>query len=157
MELPARIGKYLLEEFLDDGEAEAYRARDTETGRMVVVKILAQSACADAEARERFLEEAEECEHGEDDSGRPFLVTQPRPRRRCGSWRGSRRRGRARGRWGWMAAIPVAAALLAGAAFHYWPRKKVAAPALGIDPRRAVGRYGSGAGGELPVRRGQRR
>ena len=84
MELPARFGKYELEEFLGGGEADAYRARDTETGRMVVVKILTEVACADAAAKERFLEEADDLadgvyDAGEDDSGRPFLVTEPLP------------------------------------------------------------------------------
>jgi len=42
MELPARIGKYELEEFLGGGMSHVYRARDTVIGRTVAVKILTE-------------------------------------------------------------------------------------------------------------------
>jgi len=84
MELPVRFGKYLLEEFLDGVEVEAYRALDTETGRVVTVRILSEAARGDAGAQDRFLEDAGEAyDHGEDESGRFYLVTEtaedPRP------------------------------------------------------------------------------
>ena len=43
MELPARIGKYELEEFLGGGMSHVYRARDTVIGRTVAVKILTEA------------------------------------------------------------------------------------------------------------------
>ena len=55
MELPARIGKYELEEFLGGGMSHVYRARDTVIGRTVAVKILTEQGCADPEAKARFL------------------------------------------------------------------------------------------------------
>ena len=58
MELPARIGKYELEEFLGGGMSHVYRARDTIIGRTVAVKILTEAGCADEEVRARFLAEA---------------------------------------------------------------------------------------------------
>ena len=46
MQLPARIGKYELEEFLGGGMSHVYRARDTVIGRTVAVKILTDAGCA---------------------------------------------------------------------------------------------------------------
>jgi len=86
LELPARIAKYELEEFLGGGMSHVYRARDTLIGRTVAVKILTQEGCLDDETRTRFLQEARmaaSLEHenvisiydfGEDDQKRPFLV-----------------------------------------------------------------------------------
>jgi formylglycine-generating enzyme required for sulfatase activity len=134
MELPARLGKYLLEEFLDGGEAEAYRARDTETGRMVVVKILTEAACADAEAKERFLEEADAYDHGESDNGQPFLVTEasvaPGPALRIVA-RKPARPARAGSPVKWIVTAVLAAVILAGAGWHFRPRPK-AAPAAPV-------------------------
>ncbi|MGA2436841.1 MAG: bifunctional serine/threonine-protein kinase/formylglycine-generating enzyme family protein, partial [Bryobacteraceae bacterium] len=85
MELPARFGKYELEEFLGGGMSRVYRARDTVIGRTVAVKILAEQACEDPEAKARFLREAQLAgnvshdniitvyDFGED-SGRPYMV-----------------------------------------------------------------------------------
>ncbi len=58
MELPATIGKYELLEFLGGGMSHVYRARDTVIDRAVVVKILTDSSCQDADAKARFLQEA---------------------------------------------------------------------------------------------------
>jgi serine/threonine-protein kinase len=86
MNLPARIGKYELEEFLGGGMSHVYRARDTVIGRTVAVKILTEKGCQDEEAKARFLAEARmagNIEHenvlsiydfGEDDQHRPFMV-----------------------------------------------------------------------------------
>ncbi|MDE3168032.1 MAG: protein kinase [Acidobacteriota bacterium] len=86
MELPARIGKYELEEFLGGGMSHVYRARDTVIGRMVAVKILTEAGCADEEVRTRFLAEARMAgnlvhdnilsiyDFGEDDQHRPYMV-----------------------------------------------------------------------------------
>jgi serine/threonine-protein kinase len=86
MQLPARIGKYELEEFLGGGMSHVYRARDTVIGRTVAVKILTEAGCADSEAKERFLAEARMAgnishdnvlsiyDFGEDDQHRPFMV-----------------------------------------------------------------------------------
>jgi serine/threonine protein kinase len=85
MELPARIGKYELEELLGGGMSRVYRARDTVIGRTVVVKILTEQAARDPEAKARFLREAQVAgnlthdnvvrvhDFGEND-GRPFMV-----------------------------------------------------------------------------------
>jgi serine/threonine-protein kinase len=86
IELPARIGKYELEEFLGGGMSHVYRARDTVIGRTVAVKILTEAGCADPETKTRFLAEARMAgnlahdniisiyDFGEDENGRPFLV-----------------------------------------------------------------------------------
>ncbi len=58
MQLPARIGKYELEEFLGGGMSRVYRARDTVLGRRVAVKLLTEVGGADPEVRARFLAEA---------------------------------------------------------------------------------------------------
>ena len=86
MQLPARIGKYELEEFLGGGMSHVYRARDTVIGRIVAVKILTEQGCADEEVKARFLAEARMAgnlahdnilsiyDFGEDDQHRPFMV-----------------------------------------------------------------------------------
>src|ERR1051325_3894534 len=86
MELPARIGKYELEEFLGGGMSHVYRARDTVIGRTVAVKILTDEGCQDAEAKARFLAEARMAgnivhdnvlriyDFGEDEHQRPYMV-----------------------------------------------------------------------------------
>ncbi|RPH35324.1 MAG: serine/threonine protein kinase, partial [Planctomycetota bacterium] len=86
MELPARIGKYELQEFLGGGMSHVYRAVDTVIGRTVAVKILTEAGCEDAEAKARFLAEARMAgnishdnvlsiyDFGEDERGRPFMV-----------------------------------------------------------------------------------
>src|SRR5690242_19833160 len=86
MDLPARIGKYELEEFLGGGMSHVYRARDTVIGRTVAVKILTEQGCADEETRARFLAEARMAgnlshdhilniyDFGEDDHKRPYMV-----------------------------------------------------------------------------------
>ncbi len=53
MELPARIGKYELQELLGGGMSRVYRARDTVIGRPVVVKILTEQASKDPDAKAR--------------------------------------------------------------------------------------------------------
>ena len=58
MQLPARFGKYELQEFLGGGMSHVYRAVDTVIGRAVAVKILTPDASLDVEAKERFLHEA---------------------------------------------------------------------------------------------------
>jgi serine/threonine-protein kinase len=85
MELPARIGKYELLEFLGGGMSQVYRARDTVICRTVALKILTQEGCADADTKARFLQEARMAggashenvvniyDFGEE-QGRPFLV-----------------------------------------------------------------------------------
>src|SRR4051794_33309474 len=86
MELPARVGKYELEEFLGGGMSHVYRARDTVIGRTVAVKILTKEGCEDEEAKARFLAEARMAgnishdnvlyvyDFGEDDQHHPFMV-----------------------------------------------------------------------------------
>src|SRR5450756_1145129 len=86
MELPARIGKYELQEFLGGGMSHVYRARDTLIGRTVAVKILTEAGCQDSDVKERFLAEARMAgslthdnvlgiyDFGEDDQHRPFMV-----------------------------------------------------------------------------------
>lgn len=85
MELPATIGKYELLEFLGGGMSHVYRARDTVIDRAVVVKILTDNSCQDAEAKARFLQEAKLAgsfqhenivsvfDYGEYD-GKPYIV-----------------------------------------------------------------------------------
>ena len=87
MELPARIGKYELEEFLGGGMSHVYRARDTVIGRTVAVKILTEAGCQDGEAKARFLAEARMAgnishdniisiyDFGEDEKHHPFTTT----------------------------------------------------------------------------------
>jgi serine/threonine protein kinase len=58
LQLPARLGKYQLIEFLGGGMSHVYRAQDTILGRMVAVKILTAAGCKDLEAKARFLQEA---------------------------------------------------------------------------------------------------
>jgi serine/threonine-protein kinase len=86
VQLPARIGKYELEEFLGGGMSHVYRARDTVIGRTVALKILTEAGCEDAEAKERFLAEARMAgnishdnvlsiyDFGEDDQHHPYMV-----------------------------------------------------------------------------------
>ncbi|HXI41839.1 MAG TPA: bifunctional serine/threonine-protein kinase/formylglycine-generating enzyme family protein [Bryobacteraceae bacterium] len=86
MQLPARIGKYELQELLGGGMARVYKALDTVIGRTVAVKILTEEGCADEEAKSRFLQEARLAgnvthdniisiyDFGEDADGRPFMV-----------------------------------------------------------------------------------
>ncbi|MGA2040147.1 MAG: bifunctional serine/threonine-protein kinase/formylglycine-generating enzyme family protein [Bryobacteraceae bacterium] len=59
MQLPARLGKYKLQEFLGGGMSHVYRAFDTVIGRTVAVKILVEPASQDPDARDRFLAEAQ--------------------------------------------------------------------------------------------------
>jgi serine/threonine protein kinase/formylglycine-generating enzyme required for sulfatase activity len=85
LQLPARIGKYELQELLGGGMSRVYRARDTVLGRTVVVKILTDQAAHDTEAKARFLREAQVAgnlahdniisvyDFGED-QGRPYMV-----------------------------------------------------------------------------------
>jgi serine/threonine-protein kinase len=58
IQLPARIGKYELQEFLGGGMSHVYRAVDTVMGRTVAVKILTEAATQDEESKARFLVEA---------------------------------------------------------------------------------------------------
>src|SRR5207302_4894623 len=86
MELPARIGKYELEEFLGGGMSHVYRARDTLISRTVAVKILTEQGCEDEEVKARFLAEARMAgnlthdnvlsiyDFGEDEHRHPFMV-----------------------------------------------------------------------------------
>ena len=85
MELPARISKYELQEYLGGGMSRVYRARDTVIARTVAVKILTEQACKDPEAKARFLQEARVAgsishdniirvyDFGEE-NGRPYMV-----------------------------------------------------------------------------------
>src|SRR5262249_45134627 len=56
MDHPARIGKYEIEQFLGGSMSHVYKARDAVLGREVALKLLSDSADADAKAR--FLQEA---------------------------------------------------------------------------------------------------
>ncbi len=58
MQLPARLGKYELQQFLGGGMSQVYRAFDTVIGRTVAVKVLTGEAAQDPDSRERFLDEA---------------------------------------------------------------------------------------------------
>ena len=86
MQLPARIGKYELLEFLGGGGmSEVYRALDSNLGRTVAFKILSEAGLADETAKARLLEEARLAgnlkhenvigfyDYGEE-AGRPYLV-----------------------------------------------------------------------------------
>ena len=85
MQLPARIGKYELLEFLGGGMSHVYRAQDTVIGRPVAVKILTDTGMGDPEAKARFLNEARMAgnishdnivnihDYGEED-GRAYIV-----------------------------------------------------------------------------------
>ncbi|MCU1260673.1 MAG: hypothetical protein JWO80_3558, partial [Bryobacterales bacterium] len=85
MELPARISKYELQEFLGGGMSHVFRARDTLLGRTVAVKILTPAGVADPDVRARFLQEARMAssishenimcvyDFGEE-QGRPYMV-----------------------------------------------------------------------------------
>ena len=59
MQLPARLGKYELQQFLGGGMSHVYKAFDTVIGRTVAVKILVEPASQEPEARDRFLAEAQ--------------------------------------------------------------------------------------------------
>ena len=86
MQLPSRIGKYELQEFLGGGMSHVYRAVDTVIGRTVAVKILTEAGCNDPQVKERFLAEARMAgslshdnvlgiyDFGEDDQHRPYMV-----------------------------------------------------------------------------------
>lgn len=85
LQLPARIGKYELVEFLGGGMSHVYRAQDTVLGRTVALKILTEAGVADVESKARFLQEARMASNisheniisvydfGEE-RGRPFIV-----------------------------------------------------------------------------------
>jgi len=85
MQLPARVGKYELLDFLGGGMSEVYRARDTVIGRTVVLKILTAAGAADSQTKTRFLHEARLAggmqhenivavyDYGEE-QGRPYMV-----------------------------------------------------------------------------------
>jgi eukaryotic-like serine/threonine-protein kinase len=85
MNLPERIGKYEMVEFLGGGMAHVFRAQDTLLGRTVAVKILTQEGNSDPETRKRFLMEARAaCKVNHDniisvfdfgeEQGRPYMV-----------------------------------------------------------------------------------
>ncbi len=85
MQLPARVGKYELQEFLGGGMSHVFKAQDTVIGRLVVVKILTQDGCNDPETKARFLQEvrlAGNIQHDNvvnifdygEEQGRPFIV-----------------------------------------------------------------------------------
>jgi len=85
MQLPARIGKYELQEFLGGGMSHVFRAVDTVLNRTVAVKILTEQGSADPDAKARFLQEAKVAaglmhdnvirihDYGEE-QGKPFIV-----------------------------------------------------------------------------------
>ncbi|MDX2150512.1 MAG: bifunctional serine/threonine-protein kinase/formylglycine-generating enzyme family protein [Bryobacteraceae bacterium] len=85
MQLPARLGKYELQEFLGGGMSHVYRAKDTVIDRDVVVKILTEQGSADPDAKARFHQEAKMAgnishdnvlsifDYGEE-QGRPYIV-----------------------------------------------------------------------------------
>jgi len=55
----SRIGKYVLEQQVGrGGMAVVYRARDSQLGRMVAMKIMAPSVASDPEFRQRFVRES---------------------------------------------------------------------------------------------------
>ena len=82
---PTRIGKYEVNEFLGGGMSHVYRATDTVLGRRVALKVLTETAMADGDAKDRFLQEARlasNIQHENiisiydfgEDGGRPFMV-----------------------------------------------------------------------------------
>jgi serine/threonine protein kinase len=85
MDLPARISKYELQQFLGGGMSHVFRAQDTLLGRTVAVKILTPAGVADPDVRARFLQEARMAssishdnimcvyDFGEE-QGRPYMV-----------------------------------------------------------------------------------
>src|ERR1700732_3595060 len=85
IELPARISKYELLEFLGGGMSHVFRARDTVLGRTVAIKILTPAGVADSDTKARFLQEARTASNishenilavydfGEED-GKPYMV-----------------------------------------------------------------------------------
>ena len=85
MDLPRRIGKYELLDYLGGGMSEVYRAEDTVLKRTVAVKILTRQGVAEPQTRERFLREAQVSsqiaheniirtyDYG-DENGQPYLV-----------------------------------------------------------------------------------
>jgi serine/threonine-protein kinase len=58
MQLPARLGKYELQQLLGGGMSHVYKAYDTIIGRTVAVKILTDQGAQDPDTRDRFLDEA---------------------------------------------------------------------------------------------------
>ncbi len=87
LEISRMSGRYQLEEPLGHGGmASVYRARDTELGREVALKALAENLTGDEELRKRFLREARlaaRLSHpnvasvydvGEEEDGRPYIV-----------------------------------------------------------------------------------
>jgi len=85
MQLPARIGKYELLQYLGGRIAEVYRALDLRLPRRVAFKILSEPAAADEETRSRMIAEGRLLsglshenivslyDYGEED-GRPYLA-----------------------------------------------------------------------------------
>ncbi|HEY3836684.1 MAG TPA: bifunctional serine/threonine-protein kinase/formylglycine-generating enzyme family protein [Bryobacteraceae bacterium] len=85
IQLPARISKYELLEFLGGGMSHVFRARDTVLGRTVAIKILTPAGVADSDTKARFLQEARTASNishenilsvydfGEE-NGKPFMV-----------------------------------------------------------------------------------
>jgi serine/threonine protein kinase len=85
IQLPARISKYELQEFLGGGMSHVFRATDTVLGRTVAIKILTPSGVSDPDTKARFLHEARTAssfshenilavyDFGEED-GKPYMV-----------------------------------------------------------------------------------
>src|ERR1700684_675383 len=85
IQLPARISKYELLEFLGGGMSHVFRAKDTVLGRTVAIKILTPAGVADPDTKARFLHEARTASNishenilavydfGEED-GKPYMV-----------------------------------------------------------------------------------
>jgi eukaryotic-like serine/threonine-protein kinase len=85
MNLPARFGKYELQEFLGGGMSHVFQALDTVIGRQVAVKVLTDEGCRDTDTKNRFLHEARMSgtiqhdhivtihDYGEE-QGRPYMV-----------------------------------------------------------------------------------
>lgn len=85
IQLPARVGKYELLEYLGGGMSHVFRATDTILGRTVALKILTPQGNKDPEVRARFLQEARMASNINHDNiikvhdfgeegGRPFMV-----------------------------------------------------------------------------------